>query len=50
LIRSQLDVFEPMFMALEQAGAARDAELVDVWRYESSLAVRRFLEQAMQRR
>jgi hypothetical protein len=48
LVQSQLEVFRPMLAALEEARAGPDVELVDIWRFESSLAVRRFLEQAAQ--
>jgi len=47
LLRAQQAVFEPMFAARRAAGRARLADDVDRWRYESSLAVRRFLDSAL---
>jgi DNA-binding PadR family transcriptional regulator len=47
LLRAQLVAFEPMFAARRIARRRAGADDVDRWRYESSLAVRRFLESAL---
>jgi DNA-binding PadR family transcriptional regulator len=49
LLRSQRRVFKPAFAALKSAGTVRNADVVDRWRYESSLAVQRFLDAAIRR-
>ena len=47
LLRAQQTEFEPLFVARRLAGRARSADDVDRWRFESSLAVRRFLDSAL---
>jgi PadR family transcriptional regulator AphA len=46
LLAAQRRAFAPHFEALRRAARARNADDVDRWRYESSLAVRRFLERS----
>ncbi len=50
LLDAQAAVFEPHFAALAAAGRAPGADDVDRWRYESSLAVQRFLAPARSRK
>jgi DNA-binding PadR family transcriptional regulator len=47
LLREQRAMFEPHFAALRSARNAAGADDVDRWRYESSLAVRRFLDTSL---
>jgi DNA-binding PadR family transcriptional regulator len=47
LLRAQRDAFAPHEAALRAARRRKDADAVDRWRYESSLAVRRFLDGAL---
>jgi DNA-binding PadR family transcriptional regulator len=47
LLRAQQVAFEPMFAARQVARRRAGADDVDRWRYESSLAVRRFLDSAL---
>jgi PadR family transcriptional regulator AphA len=47
LLRAQRDVFEPHEAALRVARRRTNADDVDLWRYESSVAVRRFLDGAI---
>lgn len=46
LLAAQLAHFAPAFESLRRAARRKDADVVDRWRYESSQAVRRFLESA----
>jgi PadR family transcriptional regulator AphA len=43
LLRAQEIAFEPIFASLQHAARVRGADDVDRWRYESSVAVRRFI-------
>ena len=47
LLRAQQACFEPVLLALRSAAKTRNADDVDRWRYESSLAVRRFLDASL---
>ena len=47
LLREQQACFEPVLVALRSAARTRNADDVDRWRYESSLAVRRFLDASL---
>jgi DNA-binding PadR family transcriptional regulator len=47
LLRAQRAHFEPLFTSLARAARGRRADDVDRWRYESSAAVRRFLDAAL---
>jgi PadR family transcriptional regulator AphA len=47
LLRAQRTAFEQMLEARRIARRASGADDVDRWRYESSLAVRRFLDSAL---
>jgi DNA-binding PadR family transcriptional regulator len=49
LLRAQQRAFRTRFAALDAAGSADDADLVDAWRHESAEAVRRFLATALRR-
>ena len=47
LLRAQLVAFGPIFASLQHAARVRDADDVDRWRYESSVAVRHFLDKTL---
>jgi PadR family transcriptional regulator AphA len=47
LVRAQQAAFEPIFESLQHAARVSGADDVDRWRYESSIAVRRFLDKTL---
>ena len=47
LVREQQRTLRPIFAALNAAASRPQADLVDLWRYESADSVRRFLTDAM---
>ena len=47
LVREQQRTLRPIFAALNAAASRPEADLVDLWRYESADSVRRFLTDAM---
>jgi DNA-binding PadR family transcriptional regulator len=50
LLDAQRQTFAPAFEALTRRARARDADVVDRWRHESSEAVRAFLDRESRRR